>query len=68
MFLCVQQHDWPYSAAQKIKKLSETPGTVPIVAKLCMIDSKNRKIASYVAPRLFLMEIYGNFNGEMALF
>ena len=33
------------SAAQKIKKLSETPATVPIVAKLCMFDSKNRKIA-----------------------
>ena len=28
-----------------LKKLSETPGTKPIVAKLCMIDSKNRKIA-----------------------
>ena len=33
------------SAVQKIKKLSETPGTVPIVAKLCMIECKNRKIA-----------------------
>ena len=32
------------SAAQKIKKLSKTPGTVPIVAKLCMIDSKNKEI------------------------
>ena len=32
-------------AAQKIKKLLKTPGTVPIVAKLCMIDCKNRKIA-----------------------
>ena len=36
---------WVISAAQKIKKLSETPATVPIVAKLCMFDSKNRKIA-----------------------
>ena len=36
---------WGASAAQKIKKLSETPATVPIVAKLCMFDSKNRKIA-----------------------
>ena len=35
----------PSSAVQKIKKLSETPTTVPIVAKLCIIDSKNRKIA-----------------------
>ena len=33
------------SAVQKIKKLSETPGTVPIVAKSCENDSKNRKIA-----------------------
>ena len=29
------------SSAQKIKKLSETPATIPIVAKLCMIDCKN---------------------------
>ena len=36
---------WSSSAAQKIKMLSETPATVPIVAKLCMFDSKNRKIA-----------------------
>ena len=35
---------WGSSAAQKIKKLSETPATVPIVAKLYKIDSKNRKI------------------------
>ena len=33
------------TAAQKIKKLSETTATDPIVAKLCMIDSENRKIA-----------------------
>ena len=33
------------SAAQKIKKLSETPGTVPIVAKSCKNDIKKRKIA-----------------------
>ena len=31
------------SAAQKIKKLSETPTTVPIVAKLCFINCKNKK-------------------------
>ena len=37
--------DWGGSAAQKIKKLSESPTTVPIVAKLCMIDCKNRKNA-----------------------
>ena len=33
------------SAVQKIKKLSESPATVPIVAKSCKNDSKNRKIA-----------------------
>ena len=31
------------SAAQKIKKLSETPTTVPVVAKLCFINCKNKK-------------------------
>ena len=36
---------WATSATQKIKKVSETPGTVSIVAKLCMNDSRNRKIA-----------------------
>ena len=36
---------WGSSAVQKIQKLSESPTTVPIVAKLCMIDSKKRKIA-----------------------
>ena len=32
------------SAVKKIKKLSESPGTVPIVAKLYRNDSENRKI------------------------
>ena len=32
------------SAAQKIKKLSETPVTVHNIAKLCVIDGKNREI------------------------
>ena len=41
-------HVCMFSAAQKIKKLSETPATVPIVAKLCMFDSKNRKIAEKI--------------------
>ena len=31
-------------AAQKIKKLSETPVTVHNIAKLCVIDGKNREI------------------------
>ena len=39
MFVC------NISAVQKIKKLSETPATAPIVAKSCKNDSKNRKIA-----------------------
>ena len=36
----------PYiiSAEQKIKKLSETPVTVHNIAKLCVIDGKNREI------------------------
>ena len=29
---------WTSSVAQKIKKLSETPATFPMVAKLCMND------------------------------
>ena len=32
------------SAAQKIKKLSETPVAVHNIAKLCVIDAKNREI------------------------
>ena len=35
---------WNINAVQKIKKLSESPATVPIVAKLCKIDSKKREI------------------------
>ena len=39
------------SAAQKIKKLSESPTTVPIVAKLCFINCKSRKITKrFVQP------------------
>ena len=30
---------------QKFKKLSETPATAPMIAKLCMNDCKNREIA-----------------------
>ena len=30
---------------QKFKKLSETPATAPMIAKLCMNDRKNREIA-----------------------
>ena len=44
-FFSLRKNRYLTSAAQKIKKLSETPATVPIVAKLCMFDSKNRKIA-----------------------
>ena len=35
---------WIISAVQKIKKLSETPVTVHNIAKLCVIDGKNREI------------------------
>ena len=33
-----------HSAVQKIKKLSETPATLHINAKLCVIDGRNRYI------------------------
>ena len=39
LLLCVN------SVAQKIKKLSETPTTVSIVAKLCKNDIRNKKNA-----------------------
>ena len=35
---------YPTSAVQKIKKLSEKPVTVHNIAKLCVIDGKNREI------------------------
>ena len=44
-------HGWVGSAGQKIKKLSESPTTVPIVAKLCFINCKSRKITKrFVQP------------------
>ena len=36
------------SAAQKIKKLSETPVNVHNIAKLCVIDGKNREITKKI--------------------
>ena len=57
---------WGSSEVQKIKKLSETPGTVPIVAKLCMIDCKNRKIADFPDPFPFLD--LGDFYFERSVF
>ena len=44
--ICLILYPWRLcaaSAVQKIKKLSETPATVPIVAKLCFINCKNKK-------------------------
>ena len=42
---------WYISAAQKIQKLSESPTTSPMVAKLCVINCKNRKITKkFVQP------------------
>ena len=35
---------WVTSAVQKIQKLSESPATAHMVAKLCVINCKNRKI------------------------
>ena len=50
------------------KKLSESPGTFPIMAKLCKNDSKNRKIekssASYAAPWIFGIVIIMEKSGE----
>ena len=40
----ISQLHWPSSAVQKIKKLSEWPGTVPVVVKLYQNDNKNREI------------------------
>ena len=52
--ICLILYPWRLcaaSAVQKIKELSETPATVPIVAKLCFINSKNRKITKrFVQP------------------
>ena len=42
---------WLTSAVQKNQKLSESPTTVPIVAKLCFINCKSRKITKrFVQP------------------
>ena len=51
------------SAAQKIKKLSETPVTVHNIAKLCVIDGKNRKITKKLVQRPRWTN--GNFNLKM---
>ena len=58
---------WPSSAVQKIKKLSETPVTVHNIAKLCVIDGKNReitkKLVQPVPPHPYWT--HGNFKGKM---
>ena len=41
--------DWWGSAVQKIKKMSETPVTVHNIAKLCVIDGKNREITKKIS-------------------
>ena len=47
---------WSISASQNIKKVSEPPATALMVAKLCIVNNKNRKITkricstSYPAP------------------
>ena len=41
-------HVWSNSAVQKIQKLSESLTTTPMVAKLCGINCKNRKITKKI--------------------
>ena len=59
----------PYiiSAEQKIKKLSETPVTVHNIAKLCVIDGKNREITKKLVQPVppHPCWTHGNFNGKM---
>ena len=53
---------WPSSAVQKIKKLSETPVTVYNIAKLCVIDGKNREIigsAIFGTPKIAKNAFWG---------
>ena len=58
---------WGGSAAQKIKKLSETPVTVHNIAKLCVIDGKNREITKKLVQPVppHPCWTHGNFNGKM---
>ena len=60
------QWAWATSAAQKIKKLSETPVTVHNIAKLCVIDGKNREITKKLVQPVLLHPCWthGNFNGK----
>ena len=54
------------SAVQKIKKLSETPVTVHNIAKLCVIDGKNREITKKLVqpvPPVILGVLGGTKNG-----
>ena len=55
------------SAVQKIKKLSETPVTVHNIAKLCVIDGKNREITKKLVQPVppHPCWTHGNFNGKM---
>ena len=58
---------WCVSAAQKIKKLSETPVIVHNIAKLCVIDGKNREITKKLVQPVppHPCWTHGNFNGKM---
>ena len=58
---------WHTSAVQKIKKLSETPVTVHNIAKLCVIDGKNREITKKLVQPVppHPCWTHGNFNGKM---
>ena len=43
-----RDHACSISAVQKIQKLLESPTTTPMVAKLCGINCKNRKITKKI--------------------
>ena len=51
---------WETSAGQKIQKLSESPATAHMVAKLCFINWKNRNITH----RLVLLNFLNRTSGS----
>ena len=58
---------WGISTAQKIKNLSVTLVTVHNIAKLCVIDGKNREITKNLVQPVppHPCWTHGNFNGKM---
>ena len=54
---------WIISAVQKIQKLSESPVTAHMVAELCVINWKNRKITHRLVLLNFLNRTSGSHQG-----